>query len=37
MAHVLGIDIGGSGMKAAPVDTATGQFLADRQKLMTPQ
>jgi polyphosphate glucokinase len=37
MAHVLGIDIGGSGMKAAPVDTATGQFLAERQKLMTPQ
>ena len=37
MAHVLGIDIGGSGIKAAPVDTATGQFLAERQKLLTPQ
>jgi polyphosphate glucokinase len=37
MAHVLGIDIGGSGVKAAPVDTETGQFLADRQKLATPQ
>ncbi len=37
MAHVLGIDIGGSGIKAAPVDTATGQLLAERQKLATPQ
>jgi polyphosphate glucokinase len=37
MAHVLGVDIGGSGVKAAPVDTATGQFLADRQKVLTPQ
>jgi polyphosphate glucokinase len=37
MAHVLGIDIGGSGVKAAPVDTATGQFMTDRQKLLTPQ
>jgi polyphosphate glucokinase len=37
MAHVLGIDIGGSGIKAAPVDTTTGQLTADRQKLATPQ
>ncbi len=37
MAHVLGIDIGGSGVKGAPVDTATGQLLAERQKLLTPQ
>jgi polyphosphate glucokinase len=36
MAHVLGIDIGGTGVKAAPVDTVTGQLLADRQKLETP-
>lgn len=36
MAHVLGIDIGGSGIKAAPVDTTTGQLTADRQKLATP-
>jgi polyphosphate glucokinase len=36
MAHVLGIDIGGTGVKAAPVDTATGQLVADRQKLATP-
>src|SRR5262249_37556435 len=25
-----------SGMKAAPVDVATGKFLADRQKIATP-
>src|SRR5215472_15486824 len=37
MAHVLGIDIGGTGIKAAPVDTATGQLAAQRQKLTTPQ
>ena len=37
MAHVLGVDIGGSGVKAAPVDTVTGQLLAERQKLATPQ
>jgi polyphosphate glucokinase len=37
VAHVLGIDIGGSGIKAAPVDTDTGQLLAERQKLDTPQ
>ncbi len=37
MAHVLGIDIGGSGVKAAPVDTATGRLMAERQKLLTPQ
>lgn len=37
MAHVLGIDIGGTGVKAAPVDVATGQLLAPRLKLATPQ
>ncbi len=36
MAHVLGIDIGGTGIKAAPVDTATGELTAERQKLPTP-
>jgi polyphosphate glucokinase len=36
VAHVLGIDIGGTGIKAAPVDTATGEFTAERQKLTTP-
>jgi polyphosphate glucokinase len=35
--HVLGIDIGGSGIKAAPVDVITGKLLADRQKLDTPR
>jgi polyphosphate glucokinase len=37
MAHVLGIDIGGTGVKAAPVDTTTGQLTAERQKIATPQ
>ena len=35
--HALGIDIGGSGIKAAPVDAATGKLLADRQKVDTPR
>ena len=35
--HALGIDIGGSGIKAAPVDVDTGKLLADRQKIDTPQ
>ncbi len=34
---VLGIDIGGSGIKGAPVDIATGVLLAERIKLETPQ
>ncbi len=34
--QVLGIDIGGSGVKAAPVDTAQGKLLAERVKLETP-
>jgi polyphosphate glucokinase len=34
--HVLGIDIGGSGIKGAPVDVATGKLLADRKKIATP-
>ena len=33
----FGIDIGGSGMKAAPVDLATGTLTADRFKILTPQ
>ena len=32
----LGIDIGGSGIKGAPVDLRTGEFLEDRYKLATP-
>jgi polyphosphate glucokinase len=37
MADVLGIDIGGTGMKAAPVDISAGKLTADRIKLPTPQ
>jgi polyphosphate glucokinase len=35
--QALGIDIGGSGIKAAPVDVTTGKLLADRQKIETPR
>jgi polyphosphate glucokinase len=35
--HALGIDIGGTGIKAAPVDVATGKLLADREKIATPR
>ncbi|MCU0261220.1 MAG: ROK family protein [Ilumatobacteraceae bacterium] len=36
--HVaLGIDIGGTGMKAARVDTRTGELLSDRVRIDTPQ
>ena len=34
--HILGIDVGGSGIKAAPVDTETGKFLAERVRVATP-
>ena len=37
MAQVLGIDIGGTGIKAAPVDVATGTLAAERRKLDTPR
>lgn len=36
-ALAFGIDIGGSGMKAGPVDLATGTLAADRHKILTPQ
>lgn len=32
----LGIDIGGSGIKGAPVDLAKGEFTADRLRIETP-
>ena len=32
----LGIDIGGSGIKGAPVDVGTGKLLAERVRLETP-
>jgi polyphosphate glucokinase len=35
--HVLGIDIGGTGIKGAPVDVATGQLAEERKKVDTPQ
>lgn len=37
MTTVLGIDVGGTGIKGAPVDTRTGQLLADRHRILTPQ
>jgi len=35
--QAFGIDIGGSGIKGAPVDVATGKMLADRNKILTPR
>lgn len=35
--EALGIDIGGSGIKGAPVDTASGRLLTDRFRIPTPQ
>lgn len=35
--HVLGIDIGGSGIKGAPVDLKAGEFATDRKRLETPE
>jgi polyphosphate glucokinase len=32
----LGIDFGGSGIKAAPVDLASGEFAAERARIDTP-
>ncbi|MCK6470481.1 MAG: ROK family protein [Planctomycetes bacterium] len=34
---VLGIDIGGTGIKGAPVDVATGRLTAPRYRLLTPR
>jgi polyphosphate glucokinase len=33
----FGIDFGGSGIKGAPVDLATGDFAGDRERIATPQ
>ncbi|MAS34413.1 MAG: polyphosphate glucokinase [Anaerolineaceae bacterium] len=35
--EILGIDIGGSGIKGAPVDTDKGELSADRHRIPTPQ
>ncbi|MBT8312811.1 MAG: ROK family protein, partial [Flavobacteriaceae bacterium] len=34
---VLGIDIGGSGMKGALVDSVTGEMLTERFRIPTPR
>ena len=36
MSYALGIDIGGSGVKGAPVDLEAGDFAADRLRIDTP-
>lgn len=35
--QILGIDVGGSGIKGAPVDIETGQLLAERVRIRTPK
>ena len=35
--HILGIDVGGSGIKGAPVDTKTGELIAERLRIKTPE
>lgn len=35
--HVLGIDVGGTGIKGAPVDTDSGELLAQRVRIKTPK
>ncbi len=35
--NILGIDVGGSGIKGAPVDTSTGELLAERYRIKTPE
>lgn len=35
--NILGIDIGGSGIKGAPVDLDRGELTADRLRIPTPQ
>ncbi len=34
--NILGIDVGGTGIKGAPVDTKAGKLLADRLRIKTP-
>ncbi|GIV61194.1 MAG: polyphosphate glucokinase [Rhodothermaceae bacterium] len=35
--EILGIDIGGSGVKGAPVDIENGKLLAERHRIKTPK
>ncbi len=37
MADPIGIDFGGSGIKAAPVDLSSGEFSAERERIDTPE
>jgi len=37
MSNVLGIDVGGSGIKGALVDTETAELVSDRMRVDTPQ
>ena len=37
LSNILGIDIGGSGIKGAIVDTESGQLVTERVKIKTPQ
>lgn len=34
--QVFGLDVGGSGIKGAPVDTSTGEILSERRRVGTP-
>jgi Transcriptional regulator/sugar kinase len=34
--HILGVDIGGSGIKGAIVDTASGELVTERHRIETP-
>jgi polyphosphate glucokinase len=35
--NILGIDVGGSGIKGAPVDVSTGELIAERYRIKTPK
>lgn len=35
--NILGIDVGGSGIKGAPVDVSTGELLEERYRIKTPK
>jgi polyphosphate glucokinase len=35
--EILGIDVGGTGIKSAIVDTATGELLSERRRIATPR
>jgi polyphosphate glucokinase len=35
--QILGIDVGGSGIKGAPVDIKTGKLLSERVRIKTPE